>query len=416
MEGCHSRNYETIGGDMSKSQVSIVKTGSRPDYDAVLAAVRKSIDLIGGLDDVVKSGQMVLINPSWVATPADKETGTCTWPEVSRAVADVVKAAGARPIIAESSAVGVDCEKVIKESGHAELRDLGYEVINLKEDKTVKMPVPGGGLIFDPMPVWETVARADVIITVPVLKTHDQTEMTCSIKKLKGLLPDKTKRAFHQQGLYDAVIDLMAAVKPSLTIIDAIICQEGMAPIYGDPVEMDLVLASRDLVAADTICGLIIGYQPDDLKLSVNAAQRGLGVMDPAAIEVVGESVESVQRRFVRASEAAPKVTVNGFKLVFGEETCTGCRNTVYSVLHQLDGEGNLDYLEKIAMLTGGAELPAEGPANGVVTVGDKCTPKDRRGDRHAKGCPPNSIDVVQAILGDRGKAKRTYADDPDSD
>jgi hypothetical protein len=54
-------------GDMSKRHVSIVKTGSRPDYDAVLAAVRKSIDLIGGLDDVVKSGQMVLINPSWVA-------------------------------------------------------------------------------------------------------------------------------------------------------------------------------------------------------------------------------------------------------------------------------------------------------------------------------------------------------------
>jgi uncharacterized protein (DUF362 family) len=57
-------------GDMSKRHVSIVKTGSRPDYDAVLAAVRKSIDLIGGLDDVVKSGQMVLINPSWVAAPA----------------------------------------------------------------------------------------------------------------------------------------------------------------------------------------------------------------------------------------------------------------------------------------------------------------------------------------------------------
>ena len=142
---------------MSKSQVSIVKTGTRPDYDAVLAAVRRSIDLIGGLEEVVKSGQTVLINPSWVASPADKETGTCTWPEVSRAVADVIKEAGARPIIAESSAVGVDCEKVIKESGHAELRDLGYEVVNLKQDKTVKIPVPGGGLIFDPMPVWATV-------------------------------------------------------------------------------------------------------------------------------------------------------------------------------------------------------------------------------------------------------------------
>ena len=65
---------------MSKSQVSIVKTGMRPDYDAVLAAVRKSIDLIGGLDDLVNSDQIVLINPSWVAAPADKETGSCTWP------------------------------------------------------------------------------------------------------------------------------------------------------------------------------------------------------------------------------------------------------------------------------------------------------------------------------------------------
>ncbi|MEJ2475634.1 MAG: DUF362 domain-containing protein, partial [Desulfobacterales bacterium] len=44
---------------------------------------------------------------------------------------------------------------------------------------------------------------------------------------------------------YEAVL---AAVKPSLTVVDGIICQEGMAPIYGDPVEMDLILASRDLV------------------------------------------------------------------------------------------------------------------------------------------------------------------------
>ncbi|MGW8185945.1 MAG: hypothetical protein ACWGNK_01725, partial [Desulfobacterales bacterium] len=61
---------------MSKSQVSIVKTGARPDYEAVLAAVRRSIDLIGGLDDIVRSDHLVLINPSWVAAPADPETGT----------------------------------------------------------------------------------------------------------------------------------------------------------------------------------------------------------------------------------------------------------------------------------------------------------------------------------------------------
>jgi hypothetical protein len=248
------------------------------------------------------------------------------------------------------------------------------------------------------------------------LKTHDQTEMTCSIKKLKGLLPDKTKRAFHQQGLYDAVIDLMAATRPKLTVVDAIICQEGMGPIYGDPVEMDLVLASRDLVAADTVCGRIIGYEPEELKLSVEAAKRGLGTMDPERIEVVGERIDSVARRFVRACEAGPAVDVRNFELIYGQETCTGCRNTVMSTLHQLNGEGNLHYLEDLTIVTGGAPLPEQRPANGVVSVGSKCTPKELRGDRHAKGCPPNNVDVVQAIMGERGEAKRTYADKPESD
>ena len=401
---------------MDKARVSIVKTAPGPDYDEVLRAVRKAVDLIGGLGDLAGPGQTVLINPSWVASPASPETGACTWPQVSRAVADLVRETGARAVIAESSAVGVDCEKVIQESGHGALRDLGYEVIDLKGDEQTELPVPGGGRIFDPMPVWKMAAEADCIITVPVLKTHDQTEMTCSIKKLKGLLPDKTKRAFHQQGLYEAVGDLMSAVKPRLTVVDAIICQEGMGPIYGDPVEMDLILASRDLVAADTVCGAIIGYQPEELKLSVEAAKRGLGIMDPERIEVVGEKVDSVKRRFVRASEAGPKVDVRNFELIYGEATCTGCRNTVMSTLHQLSGEGNLHYLEDLTIATGGAELPKVRPAQGVVTVGSKCTPKDRRGDRHAKGCPPNNVDVVQAILGDRGQAKRTYADDPDSE
>ncbi len=401
---------------MEKAKVSIVKTGPSPGYEAVFEAVRQAVDLIGGMADLIKLGATVLINPSWVATPAGPEVGSCTWAEVSRAVADLVKELGGRPVIAESSAVGVDCEKVIQETGHGALRDLGYEVINLKEDDKAELPVPGGGRIFDPMPVWKMAAEADCIITVPVLKTHDQTEMTCSIKKLKGLLPDKTKRAFHQQGLYEAVIDLMAAVKPRLTIVDAIICQEGMGPIYGDPVEMDLVLASRDLVAADTVCAQIIGYEPDELKLSVEAAKRGLGVIDPANIEVLGQPIESVKRRFIRASEAGPKVDVRNFELIYGEETCTGCRNTVMSTLHQLSGEGNLQYLEDLTIVTGGAPIPENRPRNGVVTVGSKCTPKDRMGDRHAKGCPPNNVDVVQAIMGDRGQAKRTYADDPDSD
>ena len=91
------------------------------------------------------------------------------------------------------------------------------------------MPVENSK-VFESIQTWDLVQQADVIISVPKLKTHDQTEMTCSIKKLKGLLTDKNKKAMHRQGLFEGVIDLLAAVRPRLAVVDAIICQEGLGP------------------------------------------------------------------------------------------------------------------------------------------------------------------------------------------
>jgi uncharacterized protein (DUF362 family) len=194
---------------MEKARVSIVKTPARPDFTQISTAVKKSLDLIGGIEDIIQPGDLVLINPSWVAPPVEREAGCITLPEVTRAVADIVRAAGARPVIAESSAVGVDTEKVIQSSGYRDLQELGYEVINLKATEAkVNLPVENGK-IFDRLECWQLVKEADVIISVPKLKTHDQTEMTCAIKKLKGLLTDKAKKAMHQEGLFDGVIDLL---------------------------------------------------------------------------------------------------------------------------------------------------------------------------------------------------------------
>jgi uncharacterized protein (DUF362 family) len=83
----------------------------------------------------------------------------------------------------------------------------GKSTLKATEAK-VNLPVENGK-IFDRLECWQLVKEADVIISVPKLKTHDQTEMTCAIKKLKGLLTDKAKKAMHQEGLFDGVIDLL---------------------------------------------------------------------------------------------------------------------------------------------------------------------------------------------------------------
>jgi len=395
---------------MSTATVSIVKTGSNPGYPEIRDAVHQALDLIGGIHDIVKPGHLVLINPSWVAPPVEREAGCITIPEIPRALADMVKEMGARPVIAESSAVGVDTEKVIQASGYRGLREMGYEVINLKKTSSVDIPVPNGK-VFETLPFWELVEQADVIISVPKLKTHDQTEMTCAIKNLKGLLTDNGKKANHQEGLFEAVIDLMSAVKPKLAVVDAIICQEGVGPVFGKPVEMNLIVAGKDLVAVDSTCAQLIGYEPHETLLTVNAAARGLGVMDPDRIEVVGQPLESVKRRFLRSIEDSPVEGVEDFQLIQGEATCTGCRNTVMSALIDMRNADQLMYLPGITVVTGGAPLPEGIPRESIVTVG-KCTPKESQTERHVKGCPPNNALVVDAIIGGRAEVKRMYAEE----
>jgi uncharacterized protein (DUF362 family) len=395
--------------NMQKANVSIVKTPAGPDFEQIYAAVKKSLDLIGGIEDIIQPGHLVLINPSWVAPPVERKAGCITLPEVARAVADIVKAAGARPVIAESSAVGVDTEKVIQSSGYRGLQEMGYEVVNLKATKaTVDLPVENGK-IFDQVECWELVKQADVIISVPKLKTHDQTEMTCAIKKLKGLLTDKGKKGMHQEGLFDGVIDLLSAVKPRLAVVDAVVCQEGVGPVFGKPVEMNLVLAGKDVVAVDAVCARLIGYDPEETLLTKNAAARGLGVMDAASIDIVGEPLEGVKRRFLRAIEDDP-VKVEGFQLIHGEAACTGCRNTVMSALIDMRNADQLMYLPGVTVVTGKAPLPSDVSPDDIVTIG-LCM-KDNQTDRHVKGCPPNNALVVKAIIGDRAEVKRMYAEE----
>ena len=391
---------------MAKSRVSIVRTSRDPNYEQILASVEKAVDLLGGIRQIIKPGQKVLINPSWVNTLTKREQATITLPEVTRAVADMVKDAGARPIIAESSAVGIDTERVIAESGYKQIREMGYEVVDLKKTEFTVFPVKNGK-IFQEIQTYELVKEADVIIPVAKLKTHDQAELTLSIKKLKGLLTDKYKREFHQQGVFDGCVDWFSALRPQLAVVDAIYCQEGLGPVFGKPVEMDLIVAGHDLVAVDAVCGYITGFEPEEVPITAEAVRRGLGVADRKDIEVVGEPIESVSRRFMRVLEDE-RLKIEGFNLLYGGVTCSGCRMGIMSSLFDMKGASQLMYLQDVTIVTGAPEIPEYIPEDSIVTVG-RCVPPDKRSQRHVKGCPPNNLDIVQAVIGDRAKAERHW-------
>jgi uncharacterized protein (DUF362 family) len=381
------------------SRVSIVRVGGR-DRARVALGVRRAIELAGGMGDLIRPGMQVMIKPNMVAPPPSAECGACTSPLVCQAVADVVKELGAHPIIAESSARGADTEAAYRIMGYDELRRQGYAVVDLKQDQTVQVPVAGGHVLTE-ITTFALATRVDAIISVPILKTHDQGQVTLALKNLKGLVIDGDKRPIHQLGMFEGTVDLVSHFKPVFAVVDGLIGQEGMGPLMGIPVEMGLLLAGRDLVAVDAIGGRIMGFAPEEVPITRVAAERGLGTLDESRIEVVGERVEDVARRFVR-SEEDNRIDSEGVKILHSEGTCTGCRNGLLSSLFDMRAEGTLERARGTTVVAGPTPLPEGVLQERLVSVGSCGLPEARRLTRHVRGCPPNNVDIIRALSAGR--------------
>jgi uncharacterized protein (DUF362 family) len=395
------------------SVVSIVKAKGNSE-DQVAAAVREAVELAGGLKGVVKPGNTVLINPNLVAPPAARLTGAITRWEVCKAIADIVKELGAKPIIAESAAAGVDTEKVIVAGEYDKLREKGYEVVDLKKTPRAKIPVNNGEIIQE-MDTWELVANADAIISVPVLKTHDQTEVTLGIKNLKGLIHDNQKKELHRLGVLDGVVDIIQTVKPVFSIIDGTVAQEGLGPIFGEPVDMGIIVASKDIVACDAVGSILMGYEVEDVLITKFAYERGMGEMNLEKIEVRGEPIDSIKRRFKRSSE----VEIEGLpphELIFDESACTGCKNTVLSAIMDMKNDKKEGYLEGKTIIAGPYEKVPEGVKKEDLILIGKCAKHLKDYGTFVPGCPPNNVYIVRAVVGDREKVERRYATEEGAD
>ena len=377
------------------TKVSIVRVAGR-EREQVATSVRRAIELAGGLGDRIRPGMRVMIKPNMVAPPPSAESGACTNPLVCQAVADVVRELGATPIIAESSARGADTEAAYRIMGYDTLRGLGYEVVDLKRDKVVRVKVVGGRILTE-IATFELATRVDAIISVPVMKTHDQGQITLALKNLKGLVTDADKRRIHLEGMFEGATDLVGHFRPAFAVVDGIVGQEGMGPLLGMPVAMGLVLAGSDLVAVDAVAGRVMGFVAHEVPITMAAAARGLGTMDEAAIEVAGEQIADVQRRFVRCEED-DRIDSEGITVVHSEGTCTGCRNGLLSSLFDMKVDGSVGRARGVTVVAGPTPLPVGFPQEALVSIGSCSLPDAKRLLRHVRGCPPNNVDIINAL------------------
>jgi uncharacterized protein (DUF362 family) len=380
---------------MPENRVSLVRTPPEPSRQDIAVAVRRAVDLSGGLPAQIKAGASVLLKPNLVEVPRTRKSGAVTHPQLCRAVAEMVLERGAFVIIADSAGVGADTEAVIEYMGYGCLREAGFTVLDLKKSKVRRINVPGA-IVMKHLRIFEPALEADAIINLPVLKTHDQVELTLGLKNLKGLLDDSSKMQMHRRGVVTGVVETAAFFRPCLTVVDGIYCQEGVGPVYGDPVEMDLVIAGRDMVAVDTVAGLIAGYDPLEVPITREAAARNLGTARLEEIKICGLSIDEVKRPFKRCAQSSILKNELPCRLYLPESACTGCRNTVIAVLVEFKEQKMLPLLSGKTIIAG--RPPAAAPSGKLILVGS-CTKPMRLKGAYIGGCPPENSHVVRALL-----------------
>lgn len=380
-------------GRTAMSVVSIVKV----EDERVEGAVRRAIELAGGLASSIPSGSTVLVKPN-VVSPSPSGSGNVTDARVTEAVTRMVlERDPKRVIVGEGSSVGydfpgrMDSMHCLEVSGTAEVaRRLGVEMVDLNRDERVEVRVKDA-FVMGTFGVARTAWEADVIVSLPVVKTHVRTGITCGLKNMKGVLPGDEKKRTHRCGLDRAIVDLNRVMKPAFTVVDAMVGMEGTHAYPEDRVPLGRILGGADVVAVDAVCAAIMGFDVDRILHVKLAAEEGLGVADLREIEVRGEGIAEVSRRFVPYQEAARDRF--GGATIIEKNACTGCMGEMVSTFIYLSRAGFEDRLADLTVILGTPDEVLW--VGGRPVVIGRCARAYRNLGVFVPGCPPHGMEIT---------------------
>jgi len=167
----------------TRAIVSIVKV-----ENSIYDGVRKAIDLIDGIPFHIHEGTKVLIKPNLMRAETST-VGTTTNIELIRSVGTIVLEKGAQVIIGEASGNQYDTEDIYSFLHLREyLKD--FEIRDLDRDPIIPVEIKGARALKK-VGIAESVLKADILISLPVMKTHNSTLFTGGMKNLMGILPQR---------------------------------------------------------------------------------------------------------------------------------------------------------------------------------------------------------------------------------
>lgn len=270
-------------------------------YDGPLTeTIREGLTAVG-FDAAWVRGRRVLLKPNLVE-PYRQSPHLTTHPAIVVAAAEVFRGWGAEVVVGEAPGHVRDTEMALVESGLDEaitgeripFADLNYEEVRL---------VPNAGRVSQLEGFYfpRSILEADLVVSLPKLKTHHWAGLTASLKNLYGTLPGAVygwpKNVLHHAGIPRTVVDIAASVPRTIAIVDGILCMEGDGPIMGPPKPMGLVAVGLNPTAVDATLARIMGLDPHKVPYLALAHGR-LGPIAERDILQRGESWEQLASPF----------------------------------------------------------------------------------------------------------------------
>lgn len=254
-----------------------------------------------GFDGAALRGKKVLLKPNLVE-PNRAVPHMTTHPDFVAAAAEAFLSLGAQVAVGEGPGHMRDTEEAVDQSGLRErldamqldFRDINYEDVDWSKNRGNASKLEG---------FWfpRSVAEADLVVSMPKLKTHHWMGMTASMKNLYGVIPGCRygwpKNVLHHHGIAETVFDINASLPKTIGIVDGIDCMEGDGPILGTKKSMGLILVGTNLAALDATVARIMQLDPAKIPYLAYAADR-LGPIDDSLIDQRGEAWRPLSSRF----------------------------------------------------------------------------------------------------------------------
>jgi uncharacterized protein (DUF362 family)/NAD-dependent dihydropyrimidine dehydrogenase PreA subunit len=274
-----------------KSQVALVRCENYSESE-VEAAVRRGMDLLGGMQAFIQPGEKIVLKPNILVGGApEKQIGP--HPLVFQAVAGLAKEVTPNLTYGDSPGFGKTAAQARRAGLAQAAENMGMPLADFEHGRDVQF---SGSPFLQRFVLANGVLDADGLVSICKFKAHQLTRVTGAVKNQFGCVPGAMKAEYHIKlpsalDFAKMLVTLNLYIRPRLFVMDGITAMQGNGPRNGTPINMNVLLFSTDPIALDAVMCRMIALEPEFVPTSRPGLEWGLGTYKEEDIEIVGDAL-----------------------------------------------------------------------------------------------------------------------------